>query len=504
MLDTLRGKILLTTRNENIAISLVLEEIAQTIHELSILGWKLDVLIIDDSDDDSLLKIVETLVPRLGISVSIQRGPGTGLGSAIIDGFRSCIEDNTIEFVVNLDADGQHDARQMSDLLRIFRATNASITIGSRWTQGGRCYGLSRGRIFLSRCSSFALRHSGVPNHIKDPTTSFRVYKRQIIQHLTRDLLGFDGYSFFGAAVATASAYGQLVNEAPIHFRPRIGGKSNLSILQTFNALRDLPKIKSHAGMIARREEAFLKIRSDPQKYTATRELEQLSQTPISTKIILDKLEKNIGQNVLEIGAGLGLITRNLLHRGKSVTALEPDAHLFHQLNTLVAGENLHKFNDTLETWSTGLNEVELFDSILYINVLEHIQNDITELSNAALYCQPDGKIIIFVPSEPALYGTMDWMSAHFRRYRRKELEAVVRAAGLDVHTCEYFDVVGKVPYWLMYRILRRTKLGSSSVGIYDKIIVPLSTKVPESMTRRLGGKNLILIASPKEYRLSR
>ena len=498
MLDTLRGKILLTTRNENIAISLVLEEIAQTVHELSPLGWRLDVLIIDDSNDDSLLHIVENLAPRLGIGISVQRGPGMGLGSAIIEGFRSCIEDSTIEFVVNLDADGQHDARQMTDLLRIFRATHAAITIGSRWTRGGRCYGLSRGRVFLSRCSSFALRRAGIPSHIKDPTTSFRVYKRDVIQYLTRDLLGFDGYSFFGAAIATASAYGHLVNETPIHFRPRIGGKSNLSFSQTLSALRDLPKIKSHAGMIARREAAFIRIKSDPQKYTATRELEQLSQTPISTGIILDKLEKNVGQNVLEIGAGLGLITKNLLQRGKSVTALEPDAHLFNQLNTSVTDENLNKFNDTLETWSTGLNKGELFDSILYINVLEHIQNDITELSNAVRYCQPHGKIIIFVPSEPALYGTMDWMSAHFRRYRRKELEAVVRSAGLDVLSCEHFDAVGKIPYWLMYRILRKTKLGSSSVGIYDKVIVPLSAKVPQSMTRRLGGKNLILIASPK------
>ena len=495
----LRGKILLTTRNENVSISLVLDEIAQTIHALSPLGWQLDVLIIDDSDDDSLFQIVEILAQRLGINASVQRGPGRGLGSAILQGFMSCIEDPAIEFVVNLDADGQHDARQMADLLRISRATHASITIGSRWTQGGRSYGLGRGRIFLSHCSSFALRRSGVPNHVKDPTTSFRVYKRDTVKYLTRDLIGFEGYSFFGAAIATAAAYGQLVNETPIHFRPRIGGKSNLSISQTLSALRDLPKIKSHTGMILRREKAFLKVRSDPQNYTATRELEQLSQTPISTRIILDKLEKNVGQNVLEIGAGLGLITRNLLQRGKSVTALEPDIHLFSQLDTLVTGEKLVKFNGTLETWSTRVDKENLFDSILYINVLEHIQDDVAELKNAAKYCQPHGKIVIFVPSEPALYGTMDWMSAHFRRYRRTELESVVRASGLNVISCEYFDSVGKIPYWLMYRILRKSKLGSSSVGIYDKVIVPLSAKIPQSMTQKLGGKNLILIASPKE-----
>ena len=499
MHDSFRGKILLTTRNENIAVSVVLEEVAQTINELSPLGWKLDVLIIDDSDDDSLINLVGALAQRLGIEVSVQRGPGTGLGSAIIEGFRSCIADSTIDFVVHLDADGQHDARQMPDLLRSFSASQAAITIGSRWTRGGKCFGLSHRRVFVSRCSSFALRRAGVPNHIKDPTTSFRVYRRNVIKYLTRDLLGFEGYSFFGAAIATASAYGHLINETPIHFRPRIGGQSNLSRSQTFSALRDLPRIKSHAGMIARREEAFVKIKINPQKYTATRELEQLSQTPVSTRIILDKIEKDLGHNVLEVGAGLGLITKNLLQRKKSVTALEPDTHLFNQLNTSIMNENLNKFNETLETWSTELNLVKPFDSIIYINVLEHIQNDITELSRAASHCQAGAKIIILVPSGPALYGTMDWMSGHFRRYRKKELEAVARTAGLTVLSCEYFDAVGKVAYWFMYRVLRKTKLGSSSVGIYDKVIVPLSTKVPLSMMRKLGGKNLILVASPYE-----
>jgi 2-polyprenyl-3-methyl-5-hydroxy-6-metoxy-1,4-benzoquinol methylase len=493
-----RGKILLATRNENETISLVLEEIAQTLKELSPLGWDLDVHIIDDSDDDSLFKLVEAHVPRLGIQVNVQRGPGMGVGSAIIEGFRSCLKDPTVEFVVNLDADGQHDARQMSDLLRIFVATGAAVTIGSRWIRGGRCYGLSRFRVLLSHCSSFALRRSGVPNQIKDPTTSFRVYRRETLNYLIRDVIGFEGYSFFGAAIATTAAYGDDVNETPIHFRPRLAGSSNLSLMQTWRALRDLPRIKAHAGMIRRRQEAFLEVKSNPQKYTATRELEQLSQTPISTKIILDLLDPHIGENVLEVGAGLGLITQNLLQRNRTVTALEPDGQLFAQLDTSVRDPKAKKFNTTLELWNHESIISPRFDSILYINVLEHIENDIEELRRASEHCNHNGKIVVFVPSGPALYGTMDWMSAHFRRYQKKELEQVAISAGLKIHKCEYFDVVGKLPYLLMYRALRRTNLGSSSVGIYDKVIVPLSAKVPQFLTNKLGGKNLILIASPQ------
>jgi 2-polyprenyl-3-methyl-5-hydroxy-6-metoxy-1,4-benzoquinol methylase len=262
-------------------------------------------------------------------------------------------------------------------------------------------------------------------------------------------------------------------------------------------AFRDLSRIRSHAGMISRRQQAFLRIKSNPREYTATRELEQLSQTPISTAIILDQLDKNIGKNVLEVGAGLGLITKNLLQRGRFVSALEPDSQLFKQLDVNLHHQNLKKFNSTLAAWNNEERPGQMFDTILYVNVLEHIDNDVEELQNAAKFCTANGRIVVFVPSNPALYGTMDWMSAHFRRYRKKELEKVAMSAGLKIHSCEYFDAVGKVPYFLMYRLLRKTTLGSSSVGIYDKLIVPLSAKVPHFLTQKLGGKNLVLIASP-------
>ena len=65
----------------------------------------------------------------------------------------------------------------------------------------------------------------------------------------------------------------------------------------------------------------------------------------------------------------------------------------------------------------------------------------------------------------------------------------------LEVVECRYFDPVGKFPYWIMYRVLKKKTLGSSAVGLYDKVIVPLSAILPVWLVRRLGGKNLVLIA---------
>ena len=495
-LNQFRGKVLLATRNEMVTVPLVLEEIAESILGLRQLGWSLDVVIVDDSDVEGLFDVAKSLSQRFGIGIEVFPGKHAGLGSAIIQGFEICLQDEQTEFIVNLDADGQHDARQMGDLLRMFSATDAGITIGSRWTKGGRCYGLSPARVALSRCSSFALRQAGVPKSIKDPTTSFRVYRRSTAEILVREVLGFNGFSFFGAGIAVAAAHGMSVNETPIHFRPRMGGQSNLSFSQTRRAVRDLPRIRAHWSMVKRRETAFEKVKSDPENYTASRELEQLSNTPHSTKIILDALSPHIGEQVLEVGAGLGLITNSLIQRQKSVVALEPDPRLFEHLTKNVSDREASTHNATLSEWKTNSSYGNKFDTILYINVLEHIQDDVEELRRAATVCKESGNIVIFVPATPSLYGSMDWISAHFRRYRIEELEAVAKRANLKIVQSEYFDLVGKFPYWLMYRVFKKKTLGGSAVGIYDKVIVPLSSIVPKSIMKRTGGKNLVLVCS--------
>jgi SAM-dependent methyltransferase len=488
------GRVLLATLNETATISAVLEEIAESIHILAQLGWNLSVLIIDDGNDPELLGVTDICARRFGISVEVVEGKRCGLGSAIIQGFERCLRDEEIEFVVNLDADGQHDGRQIGELLRMISSTDAGITIGSRWTRGGRCSGLTRTRRLLSRCSSIALRTVGVPWQIKDPTTSFRVYDRRTVEILSRELVGFNGFSFFGAAIATASAYGITVNESPIHFRPRMSGESNLSLGQTLNAIRDLPRIGAHSKMIKLREREFNPSSASPQNYSAHRELELLASTPISTRIIVNTLSPHIGKSVLEVGSGLGLITQMLLDDGKTVTALEPDANLFAQFDKNLRTLNSKGYCMTLDEFVAEFPFENSFDTILYVNVLEHIRDDIGELRTALSAMKEDAKIVIFVPASPRLYGTMDWISGHFRRYRMNELKSVAQIAGLQIIECRAFDPLGVFPYWMMYRVLKRRTLSVSSVSLYDKVIIPLSAAIPSSVIRRTGGKNLILV----------
>lgn len=490
-----KGVVLLATLGERDTIATVLGEVAEGLAGAAGHGWSFSVLIVDDGGDPAFVAQCESVARELALEVTVEDGPRRGLGGAILHGFEISLADPSVEVLVNLDADGQHDARQIPGLLRAHADHGADLTIGSRWTKGGVCHGLSTTRRVLSRCSAVVLHRAGVPRHVKDPTTSFRVYSRTTLDTVRRDLVGFDGFSFFGAAISLAAARGLCIIETPIVFRPRLGGRSTLNRRRVLAAVRDLPRIASAAAQARRRDRGFLGAAhggAGPESYNATRELEALSNTPVSTRIIVDALDPHIGPRVLEVGAGLGMVTHELVARGHDVMSLEPDPALFSRL--AVAGTGATVANGTLEVLEPGRQ----FDTVLYVNVLEHIRDDGAELKAAVAHLAPGGNIVVFVPAIPALYGTMDEVSGHHRRYRSAELSAVFTAAGLEVSALRSFDPVGIVPYWVMYRLLRRRTLGGASVGLYDRVIVPASAFVGAVLRGRGPGKNLIAVGSPR------
>jgi dolichol-phosphate mannosyltransferase len=239
------GVVLLATLGESQTIRYVLEEVAESIHILEASKYQFEVLIIDDSLDSEFNTHVESVFVDLGLNGRLVDGPRRGLGAAIVYGFEQALNDQSVGFIVNLDADGQHDARQMPDLVRAHFATQSSITIGSRWTKGGSAPGLSFKRKVLSRVSAKMLHLAGVPSSIKDPTTSFRVYSRSSIESSFKSVTDFNGYAFFGGMIAVSNSAGAKISEVPIQFRPRWAGESKMKITRIIETAMQLLSIKS-------------------------------------------------------------------------------------------------------------------------------------------------------------------------------------------------------------------------------------------------------------------
>jgi hypothetical protein len=94
----------------------------------------------------------------------------------------------------------------------------------------------------------------------------------------------------------------------------------------------------------------------------------------------------------------------------------------------------------------------------------------------------------------PRLYGSVDSLSGHQRRFTYRELKTVAELSGFEVESIRYFNPLAIAPYWFLYRIIRVTSVGSSQLGLYDRIIVPLAYKVIWIFGGRFPGINLIAV----------
>jgi SAM-dependent methyltransferase len=194
---------------------------------------------------------------------------------------------------------------------------------------------------------------------------------------------------------------------------------------------------------------------------------------------------------VLEVGAGIGANTPFLL--APSVTRLvrlEPDAALLAQAPNQGGGSTT-----TIENRVGVLGDLtahETFDTILYLDVLEHIERDRREIEQAAARLSPGGHLVVLAPAFQTLYSAFDKAIGHYRRYTRASLESLTPDT-LTLRSSAYLDGPGA-----MLSAVNRLWLGQSSptaaqIAFWDGWIVPLARLV-DPLTRRLVGRSVLCV----------
>ena len=203
-----------------------------------------------------------------------------------------------------------------------------------------------------------------------------------------------------------------------------------------------------------------------------------------------------LGGRVLEVGAGLGGTTAALAglpHTGW--VCLEPDAALVETLARQVTAGTLPPVEPRRGTVAT-LAAAERFDTILYIDVVEHIADDRAELARAARHLAPGGHLIVLSPAHPFLYSAFDRAVGHVRRYRRDTLLAVA-PAGLAPARLEYLDSVGMLASLANRWLLRKDCPDAGQIALWDGLMVPLSRRLDPLLGHRLGKSILAVWGAP-------
>jgi hypothetical protein len=221
-------------------------------------------------------------------------------------------------------------------------------------------------------------------------------------------------------------------------------------------------------------------------KYTG-REMESMDFAVNYHRWILEIFRPFLGKRIVEVGAGTGAFSQMLMETNpESLTMLEPSANLFPLLVERMGSDRA--LQGTLREAS-----VSNPDSILYVNVLEHVENDEAELADAHSLLAPSGRVFIFVPANRWLMSDMDRLMGHHRRYTLAELSLKCRSAGFNIRYSSPFDVLGIIPWLVKYRLLGSTTMESGLVKLYDSLVVPVA-RVVEGIIAPPVGKSIILI----------
>ena len=185
---------------------------------------------------------------------------------------------------------------------------------------------------------------------------------------------------------------------------------------------------------------------------------------------IVDHVAPWTGRRLLEVGAGTGNLTSYFTDR-EEVLALDLDPAFAQVLRDRLG--HLPNIRVLVADATAPLDPIvgQTFDSILCVNVLEHIPEEATALRRFHEHLTPGGTLLLLVPAHPWLYGEVDRLAGHCRRYRRRELGERLRENGFEVVKIRYFNMLGALGWWVNVRLLRRRLLPELQMGLLNRLV---------------------------------
>jgi SAM-dependent methyltransferase len=472
----------------------VVRDLAVAAYALRARGVALDVLLLDDGRTPAAAQAAKAAAD-FGLPLATVAGPPTQ-GAAFLAGYRQVLERDRADLVVTLDATGQHDATQIPQLLDQLLAEDLDVVIGSRWARASGTPGLTLRRWALGRTANLAFRWVTGIGGVTDVTTTFRIARIEVVRELDLDALPGDARSQQMAVVAAAVGHGRRVGEGAILYRPPASALRPVRGREVASFAAQLLPLRRVRSRLRTERLSPAGRRFSDQAFGAAGDLERLGAADHFFGWALEEFAPFLHGRVLEVGAGTGTITRRLVELDPelSIVALEPAANVFGELASFAAlTPRVSAARQTLAQYLAGAGE--RFDAVVYLNVLEHVADDDAELRLAAAALRPGGALLMFGPALEWLYSELDYNAGHYRRYNLGRLRRLAEAAGFEVVTLRYLDVVGVLPYLVVYRLLRRPAISGSTLWGYDRLLVPASRRLQRAVPYPPVGKNVVLVA---------
>jgi SAM-dependent methyltransferase len=204
---------------------------------------------------------------------------------------------------------------------------------------------------------------------------------------------------------------------------------------------------------------------------TLTETLNQLADLDQYNHWLYEQIAAGLGQRVLEVGAGTGNITQFLSAGGRQVVATDVVPSYRRELETLFANRPHVRVGQFNLDQHVPAEYAASFDSVVCLNVLEHIEDDMFALEQMNAALTPGGTLGLLVPSHRFLYGEFDRAVGHFRRYEKRELREKLQQAGFKVRELKFFSLLAMLPWFINGRLLKREYLPAGQANLANKLV---------------------------------
>lgn len=444
----MRLSILVPLYNEEEFVAILLERVlAAPLPE----GFEREIIVADDGSTDASMDAVEAVAAKWPNMIRLLRTDhNRGKGSAI----RRAIAEARGEFSIIQDADLEYDPKDYVKLLTPLIDGRADAVFGSRFVVAGErrvmyfWHSLAN-HILTTICNIVA------DLNLTDMETCYKAFRTSLIQSipLRSDRFGFEPEVTIKLAKRQARIY-----EVPITYNGRTyeEGKK-IGFIDAIEAFWVVLKVALSRDIYVDKDKDILDAFSDAPRFNSW---------------MADTIQPYMGTRVLEIGAGIGNLSRLLIRRRKRYVATDLDREHLERLRSRLMGRPV------LETALLDAAQAEDFapfrgqmDTVVCLNVVEHIKDDLAALRNIHSVLQEGGRAVILVPEGQSLFNSLDEELGHWRRYSEDQLCQRMVEAGFDVETVLRFNRVSRPGWWLNGKILKRRTISRAQLRNFDRLV---------------------------------
>jgi len=201
---------------------------------------------------------------------------------------------------------------------------------------------------------------------------------------------------------------------------------------------------------------------------------------------VYNKIKPYLNTCILEIGAGIGTVSQYLFSEKRRIILMDINEENVKYLKNRFIGNPYVKviqgdvcnLNDRLKT--------DKIDTVVCINVLEHIEKDIDALRDINNTLVKDGRLLVILPAHKSLFGKLDRELSHYRRYSKEELCTKLQDAGFIIEKIEYMNFSAAIGWFINYKIFQRKHMPVLGILAYDKFI-PLIAKIEKYLKLPFG-----------------